>query len=209
MRLLLFASLLTGLSFSAYAQYPDQPRRPTDDQPIVIRQAPSDSGDVDPLVREENPLKYMKFKERLLFGGGISGLQLGNPTVIGVNPMAGYQATMSTIVALGSNFLYQNINYGGGIRDRLTVISLNPFVRQQLIFLPEQLRVVYAQAEVEQHWGLNFESNFKPAFLIGGGVNLGGLQITALYNPNADDPRSFYRNPLVLRVGGFFTGPRF
>lgn len=209
MRFLLFASLLTGLHFSAHAQYPDQPRRPTDDQPIVIRQAPSDSGDVDPLVREENPLKYMKFKERLLLGGGLTGLQLGNPTRIGINPMLGYQATTSTIVALGANFIYQSINFGGGVRQRSSVISLNPFVRQQLAFLPEQLRVIYAQAEVEQYWGLNFESNFKPSFLIGGGVNLGGFQITALYNPSADDPRSFYRSPLVLKFGGFFTGPRF
>lgn len=208
MRFLLFATLLSGLAFSARAQYPEQPR-PQDDRPIVIRQTPSDSADVDPLVREENPLKFMKFKERLLLGGGLTGLQFGNPTVIGINPMLGYQATMSTILAVGTNFLYQSINYGGGVRQRSSVISFNPFVRQQLAFLPEQLRVIYAQAEVEQYWGLNFESDYKPSFLIGGGVNLGGFQITALYNPGADDPRSFYRNALVLKLGGFFTGPRF
>lgn len=214
MRFLLFASLLTGFAFSARAQYPDQPRRPADDQPIVIRQAPSDSGDVDPLVQEENPLKYMKFKERILLGGGINNIGFSsNFTTIGIAPQVGYQATMSTIVGLYSSYTFQSQRFlnstGGTFRRNFSLMSVSPFVRQQLTFLPENLRMIYAQAEVEQFIGLNYETKFKPAYLIGGGVNLGGMQITALYNVNYDDFTSPYASPLVLRIGGFFTGPRF
>lgn len=214
MRFLLFAGLLTGLHFSAHAQYPDQPRRPADDQPIVIRQAPSDSGDVGPLVREENPLKYMKFKERLLIGGGISNIGFSsNFTIIGIAPQVGYQATMSTIVGINSSYTFQSQRFltssGGTTRRNFSQMSLGPFVRQQLRFLPENLRMIFAHAEMQQFFGLNYETNFKPAYLLGGGIDLGGMQITALYNVNYDEFNSPFPSPLVLRIGGFFTGPRF
>lgn len=216
MRFLLFATLLSGLAFSARAQYPDQPRRQADDQPIVIRQAPSDSGDVDPLVREENPLKYMKFKERLLIGGGINNLVFSsNFTVIGVAPQVGYQLTPSDIIGVNGSYTYfsERIFNGNGssFRQKSNLVGAGIFGRHQLTFLPENLRNLFAQAGVEQYWYLasGRSYNFKPAVLAGLGINLGGMQITALYNVNYDDFNSPFPSPLVLRIGGFFTGPRF
>jgi hypothetical protein len=215
MRFLLLAGLLTGLAFSAHAQYPDQPRRQTD-EPIVIRQAPSDSGDVDPLVQEENPLKYMKFRERILLGGGINNLVFSNTfTVIGVAPQVGYQLTPSDIIGVNGSYTYysQKIFTGNGssFREKSNLIGVGLFGRHQLTFLPENLRSLFAQAGVEQYWYLTSgrSYNFKPAFLAGLGINLGGMQITALYNVNYDDIISPFPSPLVLRIGGFFTGPQF
>ncbi len=209
-RFLFFASLLSCLVFAAQAQVP------TDDRPIVIRQAPLDSGDVDPVVREENPLKYMKFKERLLIGGGISNLVFSNNyTVVGLAPQVGYQLTPADIIGVNGSYTYYseklyNSN-GGTTRAVSNLISAGVFGRHQLTFLPENLRHLYAQVGVEQYWYLSSgrKYSFKPAVLAGIGIDLGGLQITALYNVNYDDYNSPFPNPLVLRIGGFFTGPKF
>jgi len=216
MRFLLLAGLLTGLAFSARAQYPDQPRRPADDQPIVIRQAPSDSGDVDPLVREENPLKYLKFRERLLIGGGINNLVFSRTfTVIGVAPQVGYQLTPNDIVGVNGSYTYYSQKFfngnGGTSREVSNLIGTGIFGRHQLTFLPENLRALFVQAGVENYWFLSSGRtyNFKPVALAGLGINLGGMQITALYNVNYADLNSPFPSPLVIRVGGFFTGPRF
>jgi hypothetical protein len=209
MRFLLFASLLTSLAFGAYAQVP------TDDRPIVIRQAPADSGDVDPLVREENPLKYMSFKERLLIGGGISNLVFSNVyTVIGLAPQVGYQLTPHAIVGVNGSYTYYSVkSYSGNgtVKQVSNLVSAGVFGRHQLTFLPENLRHLFAQASVEQYWYLSSgrSYSFKPAVLAGLGIDLGGLQIVALYNVNYDDYNSPFPNPLVIRIGGFFTGPRF
>lgn len=209
MRILLIASLLTCLVVATKAQDPNDP------PPVVIRQAPPDSGYYERQQRqEENPLEGMKFKERILLGGGLGNIGFtSNYTAVGIAPQIGYQATMSTILGLYGSYNFQSQKFfntnGGTFRRNYSLMSLSPFVRQQLTFLPEKLRMLYAQAEVEQFWGLNFETNYKPAYLLGGGINLGGFQITALYNINYDDFNSPYNSPLVLRVGGFFTGPRF
>ncbi|MCY7349309.1 MAG: hypothetical protein LH606_01400 [Cytophagaceae bacterium] len=208
MRILLIASLLTCSAIAAKAQDPSDP------PPVVIRQAPPDSGYYDRQERlEENPLQGMTFAQRILVGGGIGGLQLGNPTVININPQVGYQLTPSAIAGINSSYTYQSEKFynpatNSTFRRNLNLLSLGLFARHQLSFLPESLRNVYAQGEVEQFWGLNYETQFKPAFLLGAGINLSGFNITALYNVNYNDFNSPYSSPLVFRVGGFFIGPR-
>lgn len=211
MRALLVASLLAFFAFPTYAQ------EPTDDRPIIIRQAPLDSGDVDPLVREENPLKYMKFKERLLIGGGISNLVFSSSyTVIGLAPQVGYQLTPNAIVGVEGSYTFYsqkfiNQSTGSTFREKSNLIGLGIFGRHKLIFLPEQLQNLYAQVSVEQYRYLSSRGNFnyKPVALAGLGIDLGGFQITALYNVNYNELESPFPNPLVIRFGGFFTGPRF
>ncbi len=87
---LFFAILMSSVSFHCYAQ-----------DPVVISEEGA-QGDLD----EEVDVSELTFRERLLLGGGISGLSFGNPTSIGVSPMLGYMATNTTIVGVGATYQY-------------------------------------------------------------------------------------------------------
>ncbi|MEY4274807.1 MAG: hypothetical protein RL638_1755, partial [Bacteroidota bacterium] len=67
--LLFFTILFSGLSFHCLAQ-----------DPIVIAEEGA-RGDLD----VEPDVSELTFRQRLHFGGGISGLSFGNPTSIGLS----------------------------------------------------------------------------------------------------------------------------
>jgi hypothetical protein len=185
-KILFFLLIITASYTSTYAQ-----------DPIVIKQ--------DSTVRDldaEIDVRDLPFRQRLRFGGGIGGLQFGNPTVIGVSPMVGYQATNDLVIGLAVD--YQYFKFTG--RDAQNQYGPRLFGQYRLQFLEQILSRAFAQAEVQKYYvsagGQSFSYDIQT--LAGIGIGFGGFQITALYNLNYNQFTSPYGSPLVLRVGGFF-----
>jgi hypothetical protein len=99
-KLLLIIGLLSiGMMYESKAQ-----------EAVVIKEEGAE-GDLD----VERDVSELSFRERLQFGGGISGLSFGNPTSVGLSPMVGYQLTNKTILGVGLTYQYYSVNYGGSI----------------------------------------------------------------------------------------------
>ncbi len=191
MKKLLFFLFLSIASYtSTYAQ-----------DPIVIKQ---DSTVRDLDSGEEQDVRELPFRQRIRIGGGIGGLQFGNPTVISVSPMVGYQVTNEFTAGLAVDYQYtkyRNI-------DALNLYGPRLFGQYRLRFLEQILSKAFAQAEIQKYYGsfAGQSLNYNTQTLAGLGVGFGGFQITALYNFSYSDNglNSPYSSPIVIRVGGFF-----
>jgi hypothetical protein len=187
MKKILFFLFLSIVSYtSTYAQ-----------DPIVIKQD-SSVRDLD----EPVDIRDLPFRQRLKFGGGIGGLQFGNPTVIGVSPMVGYQASNDLIVGLAVDYQYfkfRGIEAQNQYGPRL-------FGQYRLHLLENLLSGAFLQAEVQKYYAsagsLSFDYDVQA--LAGIGIGFGGFNLTALYNLNYNERTSPYGSPIVIRVGGFF-----
>ena len=190
MKKLLFFLFLSIVSYtSTYAQ-----------DPIIIKQD-SSVRDLD----EPVDVRDLPFRQRLKFGGGIGGLQFGNPTVVGISPMVGYQATNDLIVGLAVDYQYQGGTLFG---QKYSVNQYGPrlFGQYRLHLLENILSGAFLQGELQKYYassqGRSF--NYDLQALAGVGVGFGGFNLTVLYNLNYNELTSPYGSPLVIRVGGFF-----
>jgi hypothetical protein len=189
MKKLLFFLFLSIVSYtSTYAQ-----------DPIVIKQ--------DSSVRDldvEQDVRELPFRQRIRIGGGIGGLQFGNPTVISVSPMVGYQVTNDFTAGLAVD--YQYTKYTGV--NALNLYGPRVFGQYRLQFLESILSRAFAQAEVQKYYASSGgqSADYNMQTLVGLGLGYGGFQITALYNLsyNANTGNQLYGSPIVIRVGGFF-----
>jgi hypothetical protein len=189
MKKLLFFLFLSIVSYtSTYAQ-----------DPIVIKQD-SSVRDLD----EEQDVRDLPFRQRIRIGGGVGGLQFGNPTVISVSPMVGYQATNDLTVGLALDYQYTKYRS----LEALNLYGPRLFGQYRLHFLEQILSRAFAQAEVQKYYGsfAGQSLNYNTQALAGLGVGFGGFQITALYNLTYSESglNSPYSSPIVIRVGGFF-----
>lgn len=196
MKKLLFFLFLSIVSYtSTYAQ-----------DPIVIKQD-SSVRDLD----EPVDVRDLPFRQRLKFGGGIGGLQFGNPTIVGISPMVGYQATNDFIVGLALDYQYRGGTFLG---QKYSVNQYGPrlFGQYRLHLLENILSGAFLQAELQKYYGSesggNSSSvplNYDTQALAGIGLGFGGFNLTVLYNLNySEGIRNPYSSPLVIRVGGFF-----
>ncbi len=176
-----------------------------DPQPVVITQ----EGYSQQPNPEDVPLNERSFRQRLKLGGGISNIQLGNPTMLGLSPMLGYQATNKMIVGVGISYIYIRF------KDQLTstkyrtdLASYRGFMRYDLAFLQKLIGQGFFTAEVEQYRGIQIKQKYTPAIMAGLGMGLAsGFGLTVLYdfNYNANSSLNFTTNsPWVIRVNGFF-----
>ena len=197
---LLFLSIVSYTS--TYAQ-----------DPIVIKQD-SSVRDLD----EPIDVRDLPFRQRIRIGGGLGALQFGDPTVIGLSPMVGYQITNDLTTGLAVDYQYTKYSGIGSIN------SYGPrlFGQYRLHILENILSRAFAQAEVQKYYGSFSGQSFSndTQFLAGVGVGFGGFQITALYNFSyvntpSNTPFSYSpgllglfgsrnNSPIVIRVGGFF-----
>jgi hypothetical protein len=190
MKKLLFFLFLSIVSYtSTYAQ-----------DPIVIKQD-SSVRDLD----EPIDVRDLPFRQRLKFGGGIGGLQFGNPTVVGISPMVGYQATNDLIVGLAVDYQYQ----GGTIfGQKYSINQYGPrlFGQYRLHLLENILSGAFLQGEVQKYYASSGgrSVDYDVQALAGIGIGFGGFNLTALYNLNYNELTSPYGSPIVIRVGGFF-----
>ena len=196
--ILLFSFILIASYTSTYAQ-----------NPIVIKQ---DSTVKDLDSGEEQDVRELPFRQRLRFGGGIGGLQFGNPTVVGISPMVGYQVTNDFTAGLALDYQYQGgTDRFSGIKYSINQYGPRLFGQYRLHFLEQILSRAFLQAELQKYYGSqsvnggqSIDRNYDTQALAGLGVGFGGFQITALYNLNYNINTSPYGSPLVIRVGGFF-----
>jgi hypothetical protein len=182
---LIFAFMLTSMSYTALAQ-----------DPVVISEDGAKGDlDVEPDVRD------LSFRERLMFGGGISGLSFGNPTSIGLSPMVGYMATNSTIVGVGMT--YQYFAFRGMAASNL--LGQRIFVRQYIPALSQLLGQSFLTAQVENFSDLTNPSyTYSNPVLVGVGIGSKyGINLNVMYDLNYTG-NSPYGSALVVQVGGFF-----
>ncbi|MEY4541789.1 MAG: hypothetical protein RLZZ306_3546 [Bacteroidota bacterium] len=190
MKKLLFFLFLSTVSYtSTYAQ-----------DPIVIKQD-SSVRDLD----EPVDVRDLPFRQRLKFGGGIGGLQFGNPTVVGISPMVGYQATNDLIVGLAVDYQYQGGTLFG---QKYSINQYGPrlFGQYRLHLLENILSGAFLQGELQKYYASSQgrSVDYDVQALAGVGVGFGGFNLTVLYNLNYNEFTSPYGSPLVIRVGGFF-----
>ncbi|MHA8065439.1 hypothetical protein V7S76_02040 [Aquirufa sp. ROCK2-A2] len=177
-------------------------------QEAVVIKEEGAQGDLD----VERDVSELSFKERVHFGGGISGLSFGNPTSIGLSPMAGYQLTNNTVVGLGLTYQYYSINYGGSI-GKLTsnLLGERIFARHYIPALSELVGQSYLTAQVENYSNLSNNNgiNYSNPVLVGVGIGSKiGINLTLMYDLNYTSgygaSQSPYGSAFVVQVGGFF-----
>ncbi len=172
--------------------------------PIVIKEEGA-RGDLD----IEPDVSELSFRERLHFGGGISGLSFGNPTSIGISPMAGYLLAKNTILGLGMTYQYYSVNYGG-FKATSNLLGERIFVRQQIPALSALIGQGYLTAQLENFNNMSPGSigSYSNPFLVGIGIGSRiGINLSLMYDLNYSETsgkQSPYGSAFVVQVGGFF-----
>jgi len=191
-KLFLFFSLLTFVGVSEVIAQ----------EPVVIKE----EGAVEESDVEED-VRNLPFRQRLNFGGGISGLSFGNPTSIGVSPMVGYSLTNTSILGVGLTYQYYSANYGSLGTYSSNLLGQKIFIRQQVPALNQVIGQAYLTGQIENYTNLsdNTGINYSNPVLVG--VGLGskiGINFSVMYDLNYTSGRSPYGSALVVQIGGFF-----
>ena len=172
--------------------------------PIVIKEEGA-RGDLD----IEPDVSELSFRERLHFGGGISGLSFGNPTSIGISPMVGYLLAKNTILGLGMTYQYYSISYQG-FKATSNLLGERIFVRQQIPALSALIGQGYLTAQLENFNNMSpgTTGGYSNPFLVGIGIGSRiGINLSLMYDLNYSETsgkQSPYGSAFVVQVGGFF-----
>ena len=172
--------------------------------PIVIKEEGA-RGDLD----IEPDVSELSFRERLHFGGGISGLSFGNPTSIGISPMAGYLLAKNTILGLGMTYQYYSVSYQG-FKATSNLLGERIFVRQQIPALSALIGQGYLTAQLENFNDMSPGTSvgYSNPFLVGIGIGSRiGINLSLMYDLNYSETsgkQSPYGSAFVVQVGGFF-----
>ncbi len=166
---------------------------------------------------EDNSLKDVPFKERIVTGGGLGLGFASNQDFISLSPVIGYAITRKIIAGSGFTFRYTNYKVTNP-SIKLIDYAVNPFVRYTFY------RGIFVQTEFEY---LNYEVPLTPqestrrnfnSFMAGGGIvqpigDKAALYVMLLYNFSYRNPTTNtftpYDSPLVIRAGiniGGFLG---
>ena len=191
-KLILFLSLLTFVGVSeVFAQ-----------EPVVIKEEGAEE-DLD----VEVDVRTLPFRQRLNFGGGISGLSFGNPTSIGVSPMVGYSLTNNTILGVGLTYQYYSATYGSLGTYSSNLLGQRIFIRQQVPALNQVIGQAYLTGQIENYANLSDNTGINYSIPVLVGVGLGsklGINFSVMYDLNYTAGRSPYGSALVVQIGGFF-----
>ena len=172
--------------------------------PIVIKEEGA-RGDLD----IEPDVSELSFRERLHFGGGVTGLSFGNPTSIGISPMAGYLLTKNTILGVGITYQYYSITYAG-FKATSNLLGERIFVRQQIPALSALIGQGYLTAQLENFNNMSpgTTGEYSNPFLVGIGIGSRiGINLSLMYDLNYSETsgkQSPYGSAFVVQVGGFF-----
>jgi hypothetical protein len=175
-----------------------------DEQVVIKEEGARGDLDVEPDVSE------LSFRERLHFGGGLSGLSFGNPTSIGISPMAGYLLTNNTVIGVGMTYQYYSLNIAG-YRATSNLLGERIFVRQQIPMLSQLLGQGYLTAQLENFNDMSAGTTgagYSNPFLVGIGIGSRiGINLSLMYDLNysaTSVKQSPYGSAFVVQVGGFF-----
>jgi hypothetical protein len=158
---------------------------------------------------EDNSLKGVPIKERIIFGGGL-GLSFGsNQDFFSVSPQVGYMLTKKLVAGTGVTYRYTNFKV---VKPsiKLNDYGVNPFLRFTVY------KNFFIQGEYEYlnyEFPITFNETTRKTFssaLAGGGIiqPLGdkvALYFMALYNFSYKTPApgeyTPYNSPLIIRAG--------
>jgi hypothetical protein len=172
--------------------------------PVVIKEEGA-RGDLD----VEPDVSELSFRDRVHFGGGVSGLSFGNPTSIGISPMAGYLLTNNTILGLGLTYQYYSLTYGG-FKATSNLLGERIFIRQQIPALSAFIGQGYVTAQLENFNNMSpgTTGEYSNPFLVGIGIGSRiGINLSLMYDLNysaSTGKQSPYGSAFVVQVGGFF-----
>jgi len=191
--IVLFVLLFAGFSSQLKAQ-----------DTVVIKE----EGAQEDLDREKD-VSELSFRQRLHFGGGISGLSFGNPTSIGLAPMVGYQVANNTIVGFGASYQYYSFKDFYGVKYTSNLMGENVFIRHHLPFLTQLIGQGYLIAKAENFHNLsdgNYVNTYSNPVLVGVGIGAKfGFNLNVMYDLNyTSSANSPYGTALVVQIGGFF-----
>jgi len=171
-------------------------------EPVIIKEEGAE-GDLD----VEKDVRDLPFRQRLHFGGGISGLSFGNPTSVGVSPMVGYSLTNNAILGFGLTYQYYSANYGSLGTYSSNLLGEKIFIRQQVPALSQVIGQAYLTSQVENYSNLSNNTGISYSNPVLVGVGIGskiGLNFNVMYDLNYTSGRSPYGSALVVQIGGFF-----
>lgn len=158
---------------------------------------------------DDNSLKGVPLKERIVVGGGL-GLQFGSQIdVVSLSPMIGYKLTEKLLAGSSVTYRYTKYKYFNP-SIKLTDYGVSPFLRYSIFngfFL--QAEYEYLNYEFPESATTTMRKGFNSVLAGGGFVQpIGGkaaFYVLALYNfsyqsvnPGEYSP---YPNPLILRGG--------
>ncbi len=199
-----FLSIICLFSYQIKAQ---DSLRSNDPQPVIITQ----EGYTPSQNQEAQSVKDLSFKQRLRLGGGISQIQFGNPTVIGVSPMLAYLTSDKSLLAVGGSYNYLRVKDPfSGQKFRGDFASTNILYRHEISFLQQLIGQAFAQLEAEQYFGItNKNDKYRPSLMAGIGIGMRrGIGFTVLYDFNykntGNGPYSPTNSPFVVRSNFFF-----
>lgn len=158
---------------------------------------------------DENSLKGVPLKERIVVGGGL-GLQFGSQVdIFSISPMIGYKVTEKFMAGTGLTYRYTKYKYYNP-SIKLTDYGVSPFVRYTIFggfFLHAEYE--YLNYEFPQTQTESTRKGFN-SFLAGGGFvqpigDKAAFYLLALYNFSYQSVQpgeySPYPSPLILRGG--------
>ncbi|WP_266362998.1 hypothetical protein [Tellurirhabdus rosea] len=200
--LLLFLS--SGLAFGQITEDPEDRRNPGKEP----NRATTPEGDPLP------------FSQRLRFGGGISGLSIGNPFSIGLSPVLAYQASERAVLGVGINYIYTRfrvVDASTNQRINLTANQYGGRVFGLYEIIPSVIQNLYAHGELETNslqdtykgLGVPITRTWVSAPLVGLTYSqrigrLAGINLSALYNLNYNaNTLQAYSSPWVFRISFF------
>lgn len=173
--------------------------RSVDPQPVIITQEGYTPGQ----NQEAQSVKDLSFKQRLRLGGGISQIQLGNPTIIGVSPMLAYLTSDKSLLAVGGSYNYLRVKDPfSGQKFRGDFASTNIFYRHEIGFLQQLIGQAFGQVEAEQFFGVtNKNEKYRPSFMAGIGLGMRrGIGFTLLYDFNYKAPANAFQDHFQLPI---------
>lgn len=158
---------------------------------------------------EDNGLKGVPLKERIVVGGGL-GAQFGRQLdVFSISPMIGYKVTEKFMTGASISYRYTKYKYYNP-SIKLTDYGVSPFVRYTIfsgVFL--QAEYEYLNYEFPQSATTTVRRGYN-SFLAGGGFvqpigDKAAFYLIALYNFSYQSVQpgeySPYPSPLILRGG--------
>ena len=105
-----------------------------------------------PLKSQTPTGEPLPFKQRLRFGGGISGLSFGNPFSIGVSPVVAYQVSEHFVAGLGIGYTYSRERFATSsstvVTQKANQYSGRIFGMYE--FLPSVVPNLFAHVELDQ-----------------------------------------------------------
>lgn len=176
----------------------------------------------DPLRTQTPEGRPLPFLQRLRFGGGVSGLRFGNPTILGVSPVVAYQASERLILGVGGSYTYSRYKAVDRTGRTIPLATYNQIGGRGFVMyeaVPSLVPNLYLHGELEST-SIRYTDNISNTSRSLGSITaplvgltysqrigrLAGINLTALYNLNYSSnqvSQYVYGSPLVIRISFF------